>query len=125
MATEFDFINDDIARLAIHVRESTAIPRVRPISFVKAGPGDKVLIPGHGRLVGYCVQEATGVAGTFALTDGPSAEQRYVALAAMAANAVIMGPVATNGLPFANELVIADLSAATSWTGQVFVHMFD
>jgi hypothetical protein len=121
----FEFVNDDIAKLAIHIRESVAPTRIKAISFTKVGPGDKVLIPGHGRLVGYAVAEATGVAGTFCLADGPSAEGRYLALAAIGIGGVVMGPVATNGLPIVNELVIADLANATAWTGQAFVHMLD
>lgn len=121
----FDFENADIAKLAIHIRETLHDGGVRPISFVKAGPGDRILIPGRGSLIGVAVIEATGVAGTFALSDGPSAESRFLAVDALGIGGVLTMTFGTAGFTFLNELVIADLAAATAWSGQVFVRPLD
>lgn len=121
MSDEFVFINTDIERLAIHIRQTMHKEPVRAITVVAVGLADKVLIPGPGLLVGYALMASAGAGGTLALCNGPSAEAGYLNLAVAATSAVLAWTAGTDGFPFDNELVLADLAAVMTFTGQVFV----
>lgn len=118
------FNDPEIEKLAIHIRESLDMVPIRAIAVTSLLAADRVVIPGKGYLVAVALKEAGGVGGTLVLTDGPSAEVRYLGAQVIAANGFYAVSYTSTGLPFENELVIADSTGATTFVGQVFVRSY-
>lgn len=118
----WEFDHPDIQRLAIHIREAASLPRgIVPIEVNVAVGASQTIVGGGGLLVAVSVLNTTATAGVLALTDGPVAEQRFIALEAVAVSGVFSGNFTNDGLPFRDDLVISDQLGVTGFVGQVFV----
>lgn len=117
----FDFENADIARLAIHIRETLWTDDTVAVDLSQLGPVPQVIYGGAGWLLGATLFPFTAGAWDALFWDGATADDLFVAAVNGLTNTGATLTIPNGGFPFTNGLTFQDANATKIYVGQAFI----